>query len=423
MSDLPQSPLEALDLASRTDPAFAQDLSQQQRVTGNTLSLVVGGQIVTGWESIRVTRSCERVPADFDIRLTERYPGAADVVIKPGDPCQVKIGDDLVITGYVDRYMASFSSRSHEVRVCGRSKSEDLVDCSIDLPNEHNQLHETSLLGLAQKVAAPYNVTVSSITGDNIPISNPNGSPVQFNFALTETPYEIIERVARYAGVLVYDSPDGSLLLAKVGQTRMASGFAQGVNVQVASVSFSMDERYQVYEAHLFAYDDLWQYGQNNGNNLGTFRDEGVPRFRLLAVVSDQSQYGQPLVQKRAQWEMARRRGRSQAVRLTCDSWRDSAGNLWAPNAYAMVNLPALKLTPSDPWIIGEVSFLRDGERGTVADLMLMPSEAFVPEPSVLELYDWQVGQALPGGTSAPPATTSKPEPRVNLGLPGGGAQ
>jgi hypothetical protein len=37
------------------------------------------------------------------------------------------------------------------------------------------------------------------------------------------------------------------------------------------------------------------------------------------------------------------------------------------------------------PWIIASVDFIRDGDRGTVADLVLMPKTAFTPEPEFLQ--------------------------------------
>src|SRR4029077_14638411 len=96
-----------------------------------------------------------------------------------------------------------------------------------------------------------------------------------------------------------------------------------------------------------------------------------------------------------ANWEFARRIGRSQAVTLTVDNWRDSAGTLWAPNALAPVNLPALKLAPPGPWLISECSFIKSADRGTVAELVLMPPEAFLPQPDIQYPFDWQVAKAI----------------------------
>jgi prophage tail gpP-like protein len=38
----------------------------------------------------------------------------------------------------------------------------------------------------------------------------------------------IIDRVSRWAGLLYYDNPDGSLLLTRVGTKKAASGVAEG---------------------------------------------------------------------------------------------------------------------------------------------------------------------------------------------------
>jgi prophage tail gpP-like protein len=365
-------------------------------VVDNAVSLIIKGQAFGGWQAVRVTRSAERCPSDYDLLVTEKYPGqAAQIDIRPFDSCQVKIGPDLVLTGWVDRYAADYSATNHTIRIQGRSLCEDLVDCSADIVGA--QMSGVSALSLAQQLAAPYNIKVTSLVG-------PGEAIPQFNVSLGETPYEIIERIARHAALLAYDGTDGNLILAQAGGGgTMASGFQQGVNGQSASVIYSGDERFSVYVAVMMAIDSLHDLGAS-GNLLGTATDPTVPRFRKRIIISEQIVNGQSVALARARWEMARRIGRSQALRVTCDSWRDSAGKLWTPNAYASVNFPALKLAPSTPWVIGEVSYIKDAERGTVADLLLMPKDAFLPEPSVLQLYDWQVGQALAdaGNTEAP---------------------
>lgn len=67
------------------------------------VTLTVNGSSISGWKSVRITRGMERIPADFDISMTERFPNTTSVVVMEGDPCIVKIGVDAVITGYVDR--------------------------------------------------------------------------------------------------------------------------------------------------------------------------------------------------------------------------------------------------------------------------------------------------------------------------------
>ena len=357
----------------------------------DTLSILANGRELSGWQAIRVTRGCERFPADFEVSLTERYPGnPTEVPINEGDACTVKMEDDPVITGYIDRVGAAITPRSHQLRITGRSKCQDLVDCSITDDNLTGmQFTTTSLVDFATKLAKPYGITVKSMTGDNVPVAAPGGGPVQFNGTLQETPYEAIEQIAHYAGVLVYDDEDGNLVFANVATGQMASGFQEGVNVQAALAERTAGQRFQNYVPVLMNVNLFGQPGAGAAK-LQPAHDQGVKRFRRFIVVSEQYQYGQSFAEKRARWEASRRYGRSRSVRVTCDSWRDSAGKLWTPNYTAEINLPSLKLTPSDPWVISEVTFARDADRGTVADLVLMPKTAFSVQPIVLlpSLYD-----------------------------------
>lgn len=376
------------------------------------VSIIIGGRSLQGWQSVRITRGCERVPASFELMATERYPDQiGEVAIAAGNPCQVKIGPDTVITGYVDRVMPSISPHGHSVRIQGRSKMEDIVDCSVT-PDVITgmQIRTSNLLELATRIAGFYGIPVKSLTGDNVPVSGggttaPYNSPLIFNVVLSETGYEIIERVARWAQVLVYDEPDGSMVLARAGASTMASGFQQGVNIQEASAAFSMDQRYSEYLPMLMSYKF---FGSDTGSDaLTPVYDKSVPRKRQLVIISEQFDGNGFYAQQRAKWEEARRIGRSQAVRIVCDSWRDSSGALWQPNAFVpQLNIPAIKVAPVDPWVISDVTFSRDLDRGTTAELTLMPKQAFVQEPIVLLpfLGYWPDGKRQGAGVPSPAA-------------------
>ena len=380
--------------------------NDQQAVPGSDeLTLRVGGLEFKGWQSVRVTRGCERMPSDFDVELVEQYPGdPGQVLIAPGSPCEVFLGSDRVLTGYVDRYMPSISAHDHAVRISGRSMCQDLVDSSAILPNM--SISGGKFLSIAQQLAEPYGITVKAQT------KHADGTFNTFGVNLGETPYELIERVARYFRVLVYDDTDGNLILADVGASSMASGFTIGDNVQSASATFTADARFGTYIAarmNTAIGSDIAAKTGIDGYYIGEVSDPGAPktgvygkpRKRQLVVVSEQLIDGHDLALSRAEWEMNRRVGRSQALSVVCDSWRDKAGTLWQPNAFAPLYLPQLKLTPDKPWIIGQVSFIRDEHQGTLAELTLMPKEAFSVEPSALQPFDWQVGNALRGGAAA----------------------
>ena len=369
--------------------AIAHGVTPRGPPPGSTdvLTLTVGNVSLTGWQRVSVTRPLAAIPASFSIEATEKYPNAPDIDLKPGQPCTVKIGGDLVLTGYVDRYVSSISPAQHTIRIEGRSKSEDLVDCSAiventsagSTPTQGLQILNGDAISIARQLAKPYNVEIkTSFTGPLPPIP-------QLNIMLGETAWEIIDRVTRYSELIPYDLPDGSLMFASVGTESMASGFTIGQNVESADVMFSMDQRYSQYEGHVISTMALGTDAGPNSPMVGEIvKDEEVPRFRKLYIVSEQTVMGLPLAGKRAIWEMNRRKGQSYNLNVVTDAWRDAAGKLWEPNKLVPIAAPpaapAWKLADKH-WLIGTVTYTRD-ESGQHAHLSLFPPEAFTVEPT-----------------------------------------
>lgn len=341
------------------------------------LSLVIGGRKISGWDSARVSRGIERCPSDFEISMTELYPGSADkLVLQPGDECTVLLGSDPVITGYVDIFAPGIDQANHIIRVAGRSKSEDLVDCAAEWPG--GQIAGASALEIAKKLAQPYGITIKAEVDTGAPIP-------QFNLTIGESAYAIIERVARYRGLLIYDLPDGSVTLAQAGNDKMGSGCVQGKNVQRAGAVYSSDQRFSQYDVFLQSMDVLGDLGEG-GNLLATVNDPGMKRHRQRDIIAEAGGGGLDVAKQRGLWECARRAGRSYAISVMVDSWRDTAGKLWTPNAAIPLELPALKLPSGTTWLIGEVTFNKTAE-GTSAEMLIMPRDAFLPEPILIQPF------------------------------------
>lgn len=359
-------------------------------MTADDLTLSTGQAAISGWTGIRVGRGVERLPSDFSLELTERYPGEANAfVVQPMDPITVKLGSDLVLTGYVDRLATSISAGQHSVTVSGRGKCADLVDCAAIWAG--GQISNADVLSIATKLAEPYGITVQSLSGSGLIVP-------QYNINWGSTVFEIIEMLCRWSGFLVYDGTDGNLILARAGAGKHASGIAQGVNAQSANFVSAADQRFSQFVVRRIGTDTLSDLG-TVGNMEFVAQDVGMKRTRMRYIIMETGDYG-PIAKQRASWEIARRYGRGNQVRAVLDSWRDSAGQLWTPNQLIDVDLPTLKVAPGLPWLISEVTYLRD-EQGTRAELMLMPPQAFELEP-VLTPWNAGFGDVLP--QPGPPA-------------------
>lgn len=345
------------------------------------LTISVGGAEIAGWETIDVTLRAEGFPPSFEIAMSSKLPIASKTTIaKAGDACVVKIGSDTVITGYIDRDTNAADANGHSLTLVGRGKTQDLVDCSAQW--DSGQIMSATALDTATKLARPYGITVGLAEG-----ASAGPKAAQLNITFGETSADIIQRLARNAGLLAYEDAKGELKLARVGATKAASGIKFGENVLAYSVTNSMDERYSEMRCVMSPYytiGDVHGTGGFDSFVIDTESDPNVPRPRLLYMVMENIAGDYREFNKlRTKWEVARRAGRAATANASIDSWRDSAGKLWAPNTRIDVDLPGLRHTGD--MCISEVHFHRSSERGTVADIFVLPPEAFAPEPISLQ--------------------------------------
>lgn len=364
------------------------------------VSLVSEGRDYLGWVSVSVTRGIEIMPSSFVLSLTEPPAG---LLLAPGAPIQLKIQGDLVITGYVDRYVTSVTSYGHKVVLTGRSKCADLVDCSAifedaDGKEQSPQIQAATLKDVAERLARPFGIKVLAPDGDGPRL--PEHTP-----SFTDTPFEIIDRIARYSKMLAYDTVDGDLMLAKAGSKAHASGVEQGKNMEAASRTLAMDQRFGEYRVLLSNVDLLGDLSNalgatGNFNVAHVAKDADLlarspGRRRRFSLVVEATNGGVDLAKERAEWEMVRRVGRSQAIRVTVDNWRDRGGELWEPGRLVAIDIPSMHLTGAK-WLLSEVTFRRDMQ-GTHADMILQPPEAFAPQPILLQPFDGQLAADLAG--------------------------
>jgi len=375
----------------------------------NEVSIQVGSTRFQGWQSVSITRSCESMPNSFALTAsTEFMQGPAIAGTRPGQACSIYVGQNLVITGWIDRRTITADGHNHGVAISGRGITRNLVDCSADLVNDPGlkggMINAANTRDLAQRLCKAFGITARSAVSD-LGISIPN-----FQVSLGETPYEIIESVARYAGYLVYEDQNGNLVLDRVGTNSMASGFTMPGNIEAISAERSEDGRYSHYTVVWYAINQLAEVSAI-ANQRATVIDQTMPEYRPLIRVSAQIVPAYDVGQAMANWEMARRLGRSQAASITCDSWRDTAGNLWQPNYLAPIEAPAADITGAN-WIIGSVTYRKDMS-GTHADLILMPPDAFNPEPNPLNLFDNELANSPQSSQSPAPPSTAPQNPNL----------
>lgn len=348
--------------------------------------LTVDGRIYAGWTEVRVSRGMDRAAGDFTLSVAERWPGQAeDWPILPFAPVEIRFGADLVLTGYVDRVMPALSAGGREVKVSGRSKTADLVDCT---PLVGAEFRRATLPAIARALAQPFGIeVVEEVTP---------GAP----FALeavdrTDTAWATIERLARMRGVLATDDAAGRLVLTRTASRRASGALVQGRNVEAAAATINVVKRFSAYivlsqQPGAAALDPGGDGDEPDGEpgelpGAGSApgieaiaEDPDVPRFRPR-VLRAEGQGGVADARARAKWAASTARGLALQATVTVAGWRQPDGRLWQANELAKVVIPYLRL--DHEMIIMEITYLLSPSTGRTTELVLCPPEALTLEP------------------------------------------
>ena len=377
----------------------------------DALTLEVDGRIYGGWQEASVARSLDRAAADFDLLVTERWgEGTAPWPIAPFAACRVLIGEDPVLTGFVDAVQPFFDARGHGVRVSGRSRTADLVDCTPEIAGR--EWRGTTLDAIARAMAEPFNVEVVA--------EAPMGDPIDLAvIEPAETAWDAIERLARLRGVLATDDGRGRLVLTRASDQRLPGRVAQGENVLAAQGRLNVAQRFSRYviltqRGTTAAFDPEGEEegeaatpgGEARPSIAGVAEDRAVPRYRPKVTMGEQSMTAEDAT-ARALWQAAYAAGRSLRASVTVQGWRQADGALWPVNRLLAARLPWLQVERD--LLIAGVTWTIDG-RGRRAELDLAPAEGFTPEP---------VPAAPAGGSAAGGGSNWDVLIPKNAGVPG----
>ena len=339
------------------------------------ISLLVNNQAYEGWLQSEVQRDIEAVAGTFSVPVT-LIPGQVPP-IKRQDPVQVRIGDEVVITGYVLGAEPFYRRSDCGIRVIGRDRTGDLVRCSAI--HKGGQWRRAKLDRICSDLVAPFDLQVVVDTDLGEPIAD-------FKLSHGETVLDAVSRAARLRGVLVTRDAAGRLLLTKAGAQRFGGSIRRGVNVIAMEGIGSDDGRH----SHYFVYgqaNTVADFESARGLKA-TARDEAIQRYMPLVINADGNTTAAEL-QALASHTARVRYGHSQGFRYTVEGWT-WAGKPWPVNARVAVFDDVAGLDGQE-WLICSVRQTCDLREGDVTELVVRPIEAYdrVPLKSRVVHRSW----------------------------------
>lgn len=356
----------------------------------NRVRLLVEGMDYGGWKSVSISTGITRQARDFTLAVTLKWPeveGFEVRAIAPGDTCQVLIGDDLVLTGYVDARPIKYDAAGVTVEVRGRSKTADVIDCAA----LGSQWKGRTITQIAADLAKPFGVGVSANTDI--------GAPLTHQIQQGETAFESIDRMLKLRAILSTDTEAGDLLLTRSGVERAETALVLGENILSGDCPFDMGNRFSEYQVKGQKAGNDQVFAEGAASVTAGSVDTGVKRYRPT-ILTAEGNADAGACRDRAAFEAAVRAGNSIKTTYTVQGWRQSEnGSLWKVNQ--LVRVVDWLLDFDREMLIGELTYTLS-DSGMIATLVVAPPETF----KLLPVADKKKGEGggdwmkdvIPGG-------------------------
>ena len=381
----------------------------------NRVSLEVNGMVYEGWKTVRIHHSIEQLAGTFSLDVTELWPDQSEAwAIEPGASCTVKIGGDVMITGYIDSVKVKVSPTEHTITIDGRDKTGDLVDCSPE-PKEWVGL---TFEQIALEVLSPFgiNLVTQLETGASGYIPKKPGKAKEPAKAAGggggklpkkaansgETVHKLLEKLAKIQGVLLISDRLGGLMVTRAGLNGAATDvLAVGQNLK----SIDYDRSF----ANLFS--KITVKGQAVGATIpgqqvlsvvtsvkptatvvrgggagpsATTGSAAVQRYRPLILMAEE-QADQARCKTRAEWEASTREAKAKKISVKVQGWRQSDGKLWTINTLARMKSAFVR--EDQDLLVSTLEYSLDLSGGTVCSMVLQSPKAYdvlkeIPKPT-----------------------------------------
>ena len=276
------------------------------------VTLVVDGFELRGWQSVTVNRSMKDAAITFSLGATNPAWSEQARLLRHGKEIEIRTtpeagprrpgGGDLLCKGYIDDYESEIGEdETREVRVSGRSKAGDAIDCP-PVKHKTGRVERKTLLQVAQEFDEWGIGFSADIKLDPIPkVQREPAEPL----------FTTLEREARHVGAMLAGQPDGSVKITRAGTKRHAGALSEGASpVRSVKVKVSIKDKKSARRVR-------GQRGKGTGKkNLRqeqVERDPSVTRHRPEIVLYE-GDGDEPDLKRRARWRRLRQQGSGTTV-------------------------------------------------------------------------------------------------------------
>lgn len=324
----------------------------------NQLRLEIDGVKFEGWLTVEVERSLDSFAHRFSLRYLDRWQ-QEPWPIRRGAACTLSYGDELLVTGHVNRAHFRAGPGEWTLSAEGRSATGDLVDCSAT--HATGSWANRTASQITADLIAPFGLTVK------VQADAPDTQLFpRFALEVGESVHSALDRLCKVRALLPITSAQGQVELLQVGTG----------NVLDFPLDSAIERMYEEDDSERFSAYLLRATGVGSVAEAyvqATYMDPGVARFRPLVVIGD-SPSNTAQAKTRATWEANVRAGRSERVRFVMRGLTDGRGLTYVPGRLYAVRDPVLGV---DETLVVARAVARVGEKEAVTELEFARPDAY----------------------------------------------
>ena len=320
------------------------------------VSLKIAGKIWQSWKSVNTSHSISAVTGEHQLSITSTWQKGEILTLKEGMPIELFIGKDKVATGYITNRTPSYDSKNISYQITARCKTIDLVESS--LVHQTGEWKEIKLDAIANDICKTYGISVAVETDMGAPF-------LTVRIEQGESPFELLERLARQRAILLTSNQNGDLVLTRASKKMLDISLELGKNIRAARGNFSESEKFSKYIVKGSAAS--WS-NETNEQLAVTIDDPSIQRYRPKILLTEEV-FTVEGASRRGQWQKQRALGFSNNVEITVGGWRMPNGKLWPLNHIVKVLDPIMGI--DDVLLIASLSRVEDEDgRSTVLSLV-----------------------------------------------------
>lgn len=375
----------------------------------NTVKLIIDGDEAgySFWESVSITSELNALARSFSLGVTAKLPNSVSLIkfFDVGQCVQITIGDELIATGYIFQTPMQYNATSVSARIEGRSKTADLVDCTVMTPDIAQPTD--SCRWSSKKAARPSGAVLVSPASSQSAISWKNQKiekiiadlvapyridfikevtiaeleqTVSFDAVLTNTVHKSLQDLTKSYNLIFCDNENGELVATKRADKKgdaAVDTLIVGENVIEGHADFNGEKLYRTYRVN----------GQQSGTNTSfggksiaphrNVEDTSINRPRLSCEqAKGQSDTSQCHKQALGNRDFQKAEFYKLTYKLT--GWRNSSGDLWRINTLVHVEDKILGIdSKMGSFLITKVTFDLNNTDGMITTLDVIPPDGF----------------------------------------------